>query len=1251
MGSEIDSLDIQIKTTVDRASNAIDKLIGKLERLSGAFEGIEETRFTEFSNGIDKIIKSSERLSGIRTSDFNKLANGIKAISEISTSGIIKTSLNLRIFASGMNKIGAVSQNAKDLGYVSNSIAKLGGKNIENAIDNMPRLASGLNKMMTTLSKTPTVSNNLIQMTSALSGLAENINGVRSISDTSTKSSGSLKKLSDAMSILSGKSRKCGSSLKSFSQIAGSFYANSFMFVRGVKKLGSAIEKSMDYTETYNYYNVTMDKIAKEFSGQWEKFGYENAEDYANSFSNRLNNLTQKMTGFSVGNDGVLSMTNGKNLGLDPNEMMNFQASIAAITNSVGLMGENSINTSKALSMLSADLSSLKNIDLSTAMTNLQSGLIGQSRALYKYGIDITNATLQTYAYKYGLNMAVSEMTQADKMQLRLLAILDQSRVAWGDQANSINTVANQYRILKQQVSNLARVLGTLLMPIVQKVLPVINGLVISLQKLFIWVGNLIGIDWGKTMDGISKGYSGGTDGIDDFTDGTDEATQSMNNAAAAAKKLKNTILGFDEINALNDNSDVSSGSSSSAKNGGGIDLSNEIGALVAEYESVWEKALQESENKAQEYADKITSYFQRMYAACEPFRESMKRLWDEGLSKLGNFAWTALKDFYEQALVPLGTWAFGTEGAGLTRLVDVINNGLMAIEWDKLNKSLKEFWKAIEPYAEQFGEGLIDFFEDVQGLAVDVINAFPGLLDKITSSLNKGDPERARSWGYSLGVLAVGLMAFKGIASVISGIANFGLAMKELQEGLGAIFGSDGIFAKIGSKISGSFGALTAKGGILEGISAGPIIAVVAAIAALAAGLTYAYQTNEEVRQSFADATSSIREGLQPIIEFFTGTVLPDLKSAWQGLLDILSPLGEFLSGAFASIWMDIINPALTYIGETVLPVLNEAFKGLWNKVLAPLGSFIGSVLKPAFQILADVLTMLWKNIVLPLADAFGTLLKGAFEICMDVLNNIVIPIVGAVIDVMSWLWNNVLSPIVDFLWDVFAPVFEEVFKSIGGIIDGLKQCFQGLIKFVDGVFSGDWKKAWEGIRDIFKGIWEMLSSILKAPFNAVLALFESLANKIIDGFNGIKKKINSFKIDVPDWMQDTFGMDAHIGTHLTMSEHIDIPRFDQGGFPETGQLFLARENGLNEMIGRIGNHSAVANNDQITQAFANEIRPAMTEAFVEALMMTSGATSNDGQAPVVEVTIKADSETVYNIVRKGKEKHDRRYHVVTEF
>lgn len=226
---------------------------------------------------------------------------------------------------------------------------------------------------------------------------------------------------------------------KSLSQMWGSFYASFFPVIRGMKVLGRSIESSMDYIETFNYFNVTMDKIGKEYAVSMGKFGEESAEAYAEKFSSTLNDLTKKMTGFEVGKNGVLSLTKGMNLGLDPNQIMNYQASISAVTNSVGLCGETSINTSKALSMLAADLSSFKNVNLDTVMTNMQSGLIGQSRALYKYGIDITNATLQIYAYKYGLSTAVSEMTQADKMQLRLLAILDQSKVAWGDQANTIN--------------------------------------------------------------------------------------------------------------------------------------------------------------------------------------------------------------------------------------------------------------------------------------------------------------------------------------------------------------------------------------------------------------------------------------------------------------------------------------------------------------------------------------------------------------------------------------------------------------------------------------------------------------------------------------------------------------------------------------------------------------------------------------------------------------------------------------------
>ena len=195
--------------------------------------------------------------------------------------------------------------------------------------------------------------------------------------------------------------------------------------------------------------------------------------------------------------------------------------------------------------MLSADLSSLKNVELKTVMSNLQSGLIGQSRALYKYGIDITNATLQTYAYKFGLSKAVSEMTQGEKMQLRMIAILDQSRVAWGDQANTLDSVANSYRSLKQQLSNLSRVIGNLFLPIVRNVLPVVNGLIIALQRLFTTLGfKLWGDSWLKdNMDGISGSYA--DDALGNLGDDAEDYAGKLDEADKEAKKLAATLLGL----------------------------------------------------------------------------------------------------------------------------------------------------------------------------------------------------------------------------------------------------------------------------------------------------------------------------------------------------------------------------------------------------------------------------------------------------------------------------------------------------------------------------------------------------------------------------------------------------------------------------------------------------------------------------------------------------------------------------------
>lgn len=750
MGTEIDRLEIQVETQAGKANRQLDELISKLGRLAGSLSSINSGGMKQFAVGMKDIASAAKNMSEVKAADMNRaisnlqklagiktgnmfnvgnalvsVTKGIQGFSGVSAANIPETvsallslsklgnkgiknaasvmpvlAKNLQGLATAINGININPDIGAQLSAISSALRTFGHKSMKTAIENMPALSKGLKSLMQTLSTAPKVSANLVNLVNALSKLSSSGSGIRaaanavqSVGKNSANTTSRMQSLSNSLANFTNKTKAAKQSTKSFSFSLSSLYANCFFLIRGLKAIGRAVESSMDYIETFNYFNVTMSKIASEFSGQWEKYGYESAEAYGKSFAGRLNDLTQKMSGYNVGDDGVLSITGGQNLSLDPEQLMNYQSNVAAITNSVGLMGETSVNTAKALSMLAADMSSLKNIDMSTVMTNFQSGLIGQSRALYKYGIDITNATLQTYAYKYGIETALQEMTQADKMQLRLLAILDQSKVAWGDMGNTIGSVANQYRILKQQVANLARIIGNLLIPIVAKALPVINGVVIALQRMFTFIGNLIGVDWSGLMDGISTGYGGADDAIgdlmddtDNVVDGTDSIGDSLDTATDKANKLQQALMGFDEINKLPDNSSVStpSGNNPNKDKGGGgvggIDLSDAIAAALADYESIWNKALENSQNKAQVYADKICSIFDKMW----------RMLKSENYEVLGKYIADGINYIFDKI-----NFVFNWEklGPGITKFVDgfcrTVNSLVDNIDWWNIGKTI----------------------------------------------------------------------------------------------------------------------------------------------------------------------------------------------------------------------------------------------------------------------------------------------------------------------------------------------------------------------------------------------------------------------------------------------------------------------------------------------------------------------------------------------------------------------------------
>ena len=394
-------------------------------------------------------------------------------------------------------------------------------------------------------------------------------------------------------------------------------------------------------------------------------------------------------------------------------------------------------------------------------------------------------------------------------------------------------------------------------------------------------------------------------------------------------------------------------------------------------------------------------------------------------------------------------------------------------------------------------------------------------------------------------------------------------------------------------SSLSGVSTVLSGIGTSLSVISA-PVLAVVAAILAVVVGLAAVYATNEEVRTSINNAVKDIGESLKPLLEFITSTILPNLKSAWEGLVEILTPFGEWLAMVFASIWEDMIIPALEWISSTAIPKATEAFENLWNNVLVPLGEFLGSVLAPVISIVSDVLTQLWQYVVVPLAEFLGGIFTTVWESIVKIFNESVIPHLNRVITVLQFLWNNVLLPIINVLQERFAPVFETVFKHIGEIIGAAQKVFTGLITFVTGIFTKDWEQAWEGLSTIFSGIWDGMVAGLKFPLNLALSNIEGFINAIIEGWNSLKRGINSLSIKIPEWLGG-----GTLGFNLGMTGKITLPRFAEGGFPEQGQMFIAREAGA-EMVGNIGRRTAVANNDQIVAGIAGGVAEANEEQNV---------------------------------------------------
>lgn len=713
--ADIDSLQIKIKADANNASNALDKLANSLTNFQRSLS-IDTSKLTSISNSIQSIANAASSMNTSGIKNISTLTNSINRMGKIDTSGLSRISSALKTFSADM--AGTKVDGVGDIASIASSISRLGGVASGRAITNIPLLAKNLKQLFTTLSTVPNVSENIIRMTNALAGLAS----------TGAASGRAANSLGRNLNTYTASAKKATKSTFSLAAAFGRFYATYFLVIRGIKSLWKSIEGTTDYIEAFNYYTVAFNKVGKEWGKDFEKFGYDNAEDYAQSFGNRVNELLGKMSGLKVDVDsGLISESGMKNLGLNLQEITQYASQLASITNSLGQTGEVTTAISKSMTMLAGDISSLFNVDYSTVATNLQSGLIGQSRALYKYGIDITNATLQTYAYRYGIEKAVSEMSQAEKQQLRLLAILDQSKVSWGDLANTINSPSNMIRQFTNNVKEAGMVLGQLFIPVLQKVLPVINGVVIAIKRLLVSVANLLGIK--IDFSSFGQGVSGYNEDLEDTADALDKV-------GTSAKNAKSGVREFDKLKVIS--TPKSSGSGSGA-GGAGIDLTKEIMDATAEYEKVWQEAFDKMQNTAMGWADKIEKLL-------EPVKKLFKDLFNG--------------DFFEA----------GQDLSGIvTGIFNWMSDAIASVDWYQIGQNIGQFlagidWTAVFTSAGNFIETAID-------AAIDL---WKGSFDAAPIETTI--------------ITAIGLLKFTGVGDIIWGKISDKLSATVLGSSIGIV-------------------------------------------------------------------------------------------------------------------------------------------------------------------------------------------------------------------------------------------------------------------------------------------------------------------------------------------------------------------------------------------------------------------------------------------------------------------------------
>lgn len=1008
------------------------------------------------------------------------------------------------------------------------------------------------------------------------------------------------------------------------SQIKKSSFSNT---IKGIAGLGTAVvtgrkmikvlqgmtDESVDFVETSNLFSVSMGKGLKGLNGYYEK---------AVRFQNELE----------------------EKLGTNIAESMNYQALFNSMSKSMGISAKYAYMLSKNFTKLGYDLSSLYNIDPENAMQKLRAGLAGQTKPLRDLGLDITQQSLQPVADELGIERSIKNMSQAEKMILRYITVLKQAQIAQGDFANTMDSPANQLRIFNAQIVAFKRNMGNLWQGLLGGVLPSINGVMMVINELLKMVAKLFGFK----VSGQSISLSANI--------GADDLADDLGTASGKAKELKNQLMGFDEINNITLPS--SSGSGSGGVSGG---IDQRLLDAMQEYDNLMDKVKGEATN----IRDRIMEWL--------GFTKKINPLTNEinweytGMSKQAETILGILKT--------IGTLYIGTKVLKLIGWLSTLKKVLLGTQTATtsfqtglalIGKGVRTTWTVLKLGVEQ------------TKLYMKNGDSFLKALGKTNTEMLKLIPTSTKVV-VGIGGLAISsYSAFESMRKLGEGSAQAKETVRKLSVSVagatasGALLGS--VFGPAGTAIGALTGATISLTASLLGYKIGAqdariqttlsndevkkltdklkeskqayedtIDSIKNSAESKLIDVEYSKRLSDEL-EDLVDSNGRVKKGCEERVDYILGEMNDALGTEISRNGDLITKNGKVVNSyeeLKESIEKTVEAKKEEIRQEAILELNKEKMK---RKI--QLEMEIAEAKKKAQQATTDFyaaesegmngLTMVFsknqKDIVKRANETYSAVdnLESEYEtICKELETTTDLMTDGIVQDYSKIADSTIeslnkgtkavkdLTPEQQNAWKNLATSnYNEYKNKLGQLSPDIQQEIQKMT----GVIVQETSNAVPKVEKASTSISDAITKNLDGTFSINFGLnadYSGLKSKLTNMRNMIDRMVN-----VPIVGNSFKGIQTNLNKLISQ---LSINGYESGGFPVSGEMFLARENGLPEMVGKIGNKTSVANNGQIIEG----IKAGVYEAVMTANAQNGGAR--------VSLDVRADEGIIVKKATQG--------------